>query len=105
MQDDMPVAKEARRAARSGQAAGVAGLLFAALLVGSLLMFSRVPAPSAGQDLTEWFRDEASSTLSIICLYLIPFAGIAFLWFMAVLRDRAGSREDRLPSLNIPRDR
>jgi hypothetical protein len=27
---------------------------------------------------------------------LIPFAGIAFLWFMGVIRDRLGSLEDRL---------
>ena len=26
---------------------------------------------------------------------LIPFAGIAFLWFIGVLRDRLGEQEDR----------
>jgi hypothetical protein len=26
---------------------------------------------------------------------LVPFAGIAFLWFVGVLRDRLGTREDR----------
>ncbi|MGH8587397.1 MAG: hypothetical protein ACREWE_14855 [Gammaproteobacteria bacterium] len=26
---------------------------------------------------------------------LVPFAGIAFLWFIGVLRDRLGEREDR----------
>jgi hypothetical protein len=30
-----------------------------------------------------------------IALNLIPFAGIAFLWFIGVLRDRIGQREDR----------
>jgi hypothetical protein len=28
-------------------------------------------------------------------LALIPFAGIAFLWFIAVVRDQVGEREDR----------
>jgi hypothetical protein len=28
-------------------------------------------------------------------LNLLPFAGIAFLWFIAVVRDRLGEREDR----------
>jgi hypothetical protein len=28
-------------------------------------------------------------------LNLLPFAGIAFLWFIAVMRDRLGEREDR----------
>ena len=31
-----------------------------------------------------------------IALNLVPFAGIAFLWFIGVLRDRIGEREDRL---------
>jgi hypothetical protein len=30
-----------------------------------------------------------------IALNLVPFAGIAFLWFVGVLRDRIGAREDR----------
>ena len=30
-----------------------------------------------------------------VALNLIPFAGIAFLWFVGVLRDRIGEREDR----------
>ena len=30
-----------------------------------------------------------------IALNLIPFAGIAFLWFVGVVRDRIGEREDR----------
>jgi hypothetical protein len=30
-----------------------------------------------------------------IALNLVPFAGIAFLWFIGVVRDRIGGREDR----------
>jgi len=30
-----------------------------------------------------------------VALQLIPFAGIAFLWFIGVLRDRIGEHEDR----------
>jgi hypothetical protein len=30
-----------------------------------------------------------------IALNLVPFAGIAFLWFIGVIRDRIGEREDR----------
>jgi hypothetical protein len=30
-----------------------------------------------------------------LALYLVPFAGIAFLWFIGVLRDRLGELEDR----------
>ena len=31
----------------------------------------------------------------MIALNLVPFAGIAFLWFIGVIRDRVGDREDR----------
>ncbi len=31
----------------------------------------------------------------IVVAYLIPFAGIAFLWFIGVVRDRVGILEDR----------
>ncbi len=31
----------------------------------------------------------------LVALNLVPFAGIAFLWFVGVLRDRIGAREDR----------
>jgi hypothetical protein len=29
-------------------------------------------------------------------LGIVPFAGIAFLWFTGVIRDRLGDREDKL---------
>ena len=38
------------------------------------------------------FRQLGSCCLA---LNLVPFAGIAFLWFMGVVRDRLGSNEDR----------
>ena len=31
----------------------------------------------------------------VLALNLVPFAGIAFLWFIGVLRDRLGDQEDR----------
>jgi hypothetical protein len=31
----------------------------------------------------------------VLALNLLPFAGIAFLWFIGVLRDRMGANEDR----------
>ena len=30
-----------------------------------------------------------------LALNLIPFAGVAFLWFLGVLRDRLGEKEDQ----------
>ncbi len=41
----------------------------------------------------EWLK--ANSNTVNIALNLIPFAGIAFLWFVGALRDRLGDLEDR----------
>jgi hypothetical protein len=38
---------------------------------------------------------ETSSNKVALVLNLVPFAGIAFLWFIGVLRDRLGELEDR----------
>jgi hypothetical protein len=43
-----------------------------------------------------WLADSRRRTAVAVALNLIPFAGIAFLWFIGVLRDRIGEREDRL---------
>jgi hypothetical protein len=75
---------------RTIRAAGVAGLIFAALLTVSLVLFRSSPA-AIGETGT-------SATISEgwgIALYLVPFAGIAFLWFLAVLRRRIGRGEDQ----------
>jgi MFS family permease len=41
----------------------------------------------------EWLRTYANTVA--LALHLVPFAGIAFLWFIGALRDRLGEREDR----------
>jgi hypothetical protein len=42
---------------------------------------------------TEWL--EAWSRAASAVLILVPFAGIAFLWFTGVIRDLVGEREDK----------
>ena len=42
-----------------------------------------------------WLTDAGRRTAVVIALNPIPFAGIAFLWFIGVIRDRIGGREDR----------
>ena len=39
--------------------------------------------------------DDSKRRLLAIALNLLPFAGIAFLWFIGVVRDRLGEGEDR----------
>ena len=82
---------------RAPRAAGIAGLLFSALFIFSLVA-ARPPASAAqsGAALATWYAGESQVMLAIVGLYTIPFAGIAFLWFIGVVRDRIGRREDRL---------
>jgi hypothetical protein len=82
-----------RRAPRS---AGVAGILFSALFAGSLLMAANRPPDGLGEaELVTWYETNGLASITIAALYLAPFAGIAFLWFIGVIRDRIGAREDR----------
>jgi hypothetical protein len=66
---------------RTPRAAAVAGIIFS------------VPADPAVPG--SWLTDSRRRAAVAIALNLIPFAGIAFLWFIGVLRDRIGEREDR----------
>lgn len=81
-----------RQRVRKPRAAAIAGIMFAVLLITSqLLIRISIPANPLGPAQEVINR---SSTISL-ALNLLPFAGLAFLWFIAVLRDRLGDREDR----------
>lgn len=74
------------------RSAGIAGILFCVLsIIGHLLIRSAIPPYAQG---TAIQVEKHSQTISR-SLNLVPFAGIAFLWFIAVLRDRLGEFEDR----------
>lgn len=83
-----------RRARRltTPRAAALAGVLFA-LLFGAALVLIRLALPEDGQPGSQWLR-EGSTGLRISAV-LMPFAGIAFLWFMGVVRDGLGRYEDK----------
>jgi hypothetical protein len=77
---------------RTPRAAAVAGVLFSLLILSSFgLLLTAIPAdPQASGG---WLA--ANTTEVGLALNLIPFAGIAFLWFIGVIRDQLGEREDR----------
>lgn len=82
--------------AEAPRAAGVAGLVFAVLLVASLVMLRRHPgAGASAQEISDWYLGANASRVSVVGLYLAPFAGIAFLWFIAVIRHHVSALEDR----------
>jgi hypothetical protein len=77
---------------RTPRAAAVAGVFFSLLTLTSFgLLWSAIPAdPQASGG---WLA--ANNAEVALALNLIPFAGIAFLWFIGVIRDQLGRREDR----------
>jgi hypothetical protein len=77
---------------RTPRAAAVAGIVFSILLVIIFWVF-RSAVPADPLDPGTWLASGSRSVA--LALNLIPFAGIAFLWFIGVLRDRLGPKEDR----------
>jgi hypothetical protein len=74
------------------RAAAVAGIAFSILFIIALLLI-RLAVPDDPHDAGTWLSRERRAV--DIALYLLPFAGIAFLWFIGELRDRLGALEDR----------
>ena len=79
---------------RTPGAAAVAGIVFSVLLISALVLL-RLSVPARPAVPGEWLTDSRRRAAVAIALNLVPFAGIAFLWFIGVLRDRIGDREDR----------
>ncbi|TQK30283.1 hypothetical protein [Arthrobacter sp. SLBN-53] len=74
------------------RAAAAAGVVFA-VLFGTALVLIRLALPEGAESGTQWLV-EGSTNLGVAAK-IMPFAGIAFLWFMAVVRDGLGGYEDR----------
>jgi hypothetical protein len=90
------VVDEAGRQMRAPWAAGIAGILFAALFTASLVLIRTSPIISASdEELALLFATGRDLSFVVGGLYLAPFAGIMFVWFIAVIRDQIGEREDR----------
>jgi hypothetical protein len=79
---------------RTPRAAAVAGIAFSVLLITALVLL-RLSVPAQPGAAGGWLTEPGRRTAVAIALNLVPFAGIAFLWFIGVLRDRIGEREDR----------
>ncbi|WP_329302448.1 hypothetical protein OG410_33005 [Streptomyces sp. NBC_00659] len=75
----------------TARAAGVAGVAFAILMAAAIVLV-RIALPDSGDETT---LDSGQRGGVRTALELVPFAGIAFLWFMGALREQAGRAEDR----------
>ena len=83
---------ETVRRLNTPRAAAVAGILFALLFAASVTLI-RTTIPDELTGGFDWVTSE--NTRLSAALFLMPLAGIAFLWFMGVIRDQMGELEDR----------
>jgi hypothetical protein len=83
--------KVARRAA-TPVAGAIAGIIFAVLFTVSMTIFRQTMGDVAS-DTGAWLTEDTESIK--LALALVPFAGLAFLWFIAVARERLGRFEDQ----------
>ena len=71
----------------------MAGIVFGVLLLAALTM---VRLALSDTSIASLQSDSSKRALIGLSLNLVPFAGIAFLWFIGVVRDQLGDVEDRL---------
>lgn len=79
---------------RTPRAAAVAGIIFSVLMITALVLLRISVPPRLGAS-GAWLSDAGKRAVVAVALNFIPFAGIAFLWFIGVIRSRIGEREDR----------
>jgi hypothetical protein len=83
--------KVARRAA-TPVAGAIAGIIFAVLFTVSVTIL-RQTVGDVAHDTGAWLTGDTGAVK--FALVLVPFAGLAFLWFIAVARERLGRFEDQ----------
>jgi hypothetical protein len=83
-----------RRELRTPSSAAIAGIVFGVLLIAALVLL-RLSVPTDPRAAAAWLSDRGQRNALTLALALVPFAGIAFLWFIGVIRDRIGRYEDR----------
>ena len=66
------------------------------LFVGSIALLRGGPSTgSTAAEIQSFYLRTDSGSVALVGVYLAPFSGIAFLWFIAAVRNLIGDREDR----------
>jgi hypothetical protein len=77
---------------KTPKSAAIAGIVFS-LVMFAIFWLLRQSIPTDPLESGTWITTNARAIA--LALNLVPFAGVAFLWFIGVLRDRLGQQEDR----------
>jgi hypothetical protein len=86
--------RSGRQALAAPRGAAIAGVIFSVLMMVSLGLV-RFAIPSDFKAAGAWLNEPERRNAVRLALDLVPFAGIAFLWFIGVLRNRLGEMEDQ----------
>ena len=90
--DDFEPRDADERISQNPRAAAYAGIIFSVLLF-AVYALMRLSVPSDPLERGAWLAGD--TTLVTLAMNLVPFAGVAFLWFVGALRDRLGEKEDQ----------
>ncbi len=88
------IATQSRQSPAPPRVVAISGIVFSVLYIASLVIV-RLAVPAGPTEVGAWLADPDFRNWVRFALNLVPFTGIAFLWFVAVLRDRIGLLEDR----------
>jgi hypothetical protein len=92
LQDDPDVPEGAHVAGRPLRNAAILtaclAIAHSVLFIMATLLFGSVPPPSASDaDLVAFYSSDGERRVLVVGLYIMPFAAIAFLWFIVALRQ------------------
>jgi len=85
------------RSEKASRGVAISGIVFALLYATSRLLL-QLSLPTELTEPNRWFANPEARNWIGLALNLVPFSGLAFLWFMAAIRDHVGLKEDRLLS-------
>jgi magnesium-transporting ATPase (P-type) len=100
--EDTPASPEERGRSlrRAASLTAIVGIVFALLFILAFVLMAQVPNSKAtDQEIIDYYSSGASSVPVIVGLYVLPFGGIAFLWFIVTLRMWEAASARRLNAL------
>ncbi len=100
--EETPNTPEARGRSlrRAASLTSIVGIAFAVLFTLAFVLMGQVPSAAASdQQIVDYYASGDSTVLVVVGLYVLPFAGIAFLWFIVTLRMWEAASGRRLNAL------
>lgn len=82
-----------RKQIRSPRSAAIAGIIYSILMIIGMALTRRFLSTVPAVVDRNWLLERADAVSVLVTI--VPFAGLAFLWFTGVIRDRLGESEDR----------